>query len=257
MTKYQRFIPLFTALAIWFLAEFVLWSPQFFYIILILEILLVVLSVRYLNNHSKKYWLLFIIFPVLFLLSFSFYAAIVISNFWIQLIYLLITIFIFLYLRDFYYYSLHLLGTEAETKWGTKLDNLLISGSFLIAFATAAVLFHLSAFITWPLYLSLTILAIISWLLFVQFRPLKSQKDWPVGGLSLINALILTEFAWVFSLLPLNFNILALFLAIIYYLGLMILRLDNSHSLNRRTLKLPLVLTIIAILLLFLTARWL
>ncbi len=255
--KYKSFIFVLIPVVIWLLAEAFLIRPRIFYFILSLCLLLIVLSIKYINNKHKEYWLLFTIFPILFLLSFFFYAAIVVSNFWIQSIFLLVIVFIFLYLRDFYYYSIQLEHSQAELKWLTKLDNLLISGSFLIAFASAAVLFRLSAFITWPIYIMLPIWAIIVWLLFVQFKPLKVPGSWSVSGLALINTLIITELAGILVLLPLNFNILALFLAIIYYLGLMIMRLAESDSLSSRALKLPLILSSIAILFLFLTARWL
>lgn len=252
--KYQRFIPLITPLLIWLLAEVFLAQPKFFYSSLTLSILLLVLSVKYINDQRRKYWLLFIVSPVLFLFSFFSYAAIIADYFWIQIIYLLIVWFTFFYLRNFYYYST---SAEAEIMWSAKLDNLLISGGFLTVFAAAAVLFDLSAFINWPLYFMLPSWALVVWLLLIQFRPLKPDNYWPTRDLIPISILILTELAGVFSLLPLNFNILALFLAIIYYLDLTIIRLLVSGALNRRALKLPLILSFIAILFLFLTANWL
>ena len=250
----KRFIPIITPLIIWFLAEMFLFRPSFFYLALTISLFLIVLSIKFIGKNNKKYWLLFISSPVLFLLSFFFYATIIVGNFWIQLLFLLVVWFIFLYLRSFYYYSIQ---KEAEIGWTEKLENLLISGSFLTAFTSAAVLFDLSAFITWPLYLMLPLWALIVFLLFIQFKPLKRSGSWLIKYLILVSVLILAELAGAFSLLPLSFNILALFLAIIYYLILMIIRLSVSGGLNRRALKLPLILSGLAILIVFLTARWL
>jgi hypothetical protein len=79
----------------------------------------------------------------------------------------------------------------------------------------------------------------------------------PSKSLILIGALILTELAGILSILPLDFNILALLLALMYNLILMIIRLDSSNKLNSRILKIPLILTFFLISLLFITARWL
>ena len=59
------------------------------------------------------------------------------------------------------------------------------------------------------------------------------------------------------SIAPWQINILALFLAIAYYLSLIIIRLKARGGLNRRAVRLPLILSALAIFLLFLTARWL
>jgi len=253
--KYKRLIPLFSAVAIFILAEVFLAYPQFFYISLATALLVVFLSVKYLSSRSKPYWLFFTISPALFLTGFFFYSSVITGNIWIQTIFFIIAWFVFMYLRSFLYYSSN--RDSQGVSWQSKLDNLMISGGFLTAFSTSAVLFDLSAFITWPFYLMLLLWAFIAWLLLVQFKPLKSQGTWPIGGLVLINVLVLTELAAVFSFLPLNFHILALFLAIIYYLSLMIVRLEFSSKLNHRALKLPLILSALAILLLLLTARWL
>ncbi|MFA6994977.1 MAG: hypothetical protein WC249_01030 [Patescibacteria group bacterium] len=252
--KYKRLIPLIVPVLVWLLAEVFLAQPKFFYFSLTFSVLLLILGIKYISGQSRKIWSLFIISPVLFLLSFLTYTAIIVNYFWIQTIYLLVVWFTFFYLRNFYYYSTNL---EDRAVWMAKQDNLLISGGFLTAFATAAVLFDLSAFITWPIYVMLPLWALVVWLLLIQFRPLKPDNSWPVGGLIPISVLILTELAGVFSLLPLNYNILALFLAIIYYIDLMIIRLIISGALNRRALKLPLILSFMAILFLFLTASWL
>lgn len=257
--KYKRFIPLITPLLIWFLSQAFLLKPGFFYSALAFGTLIIIFSVKLIaSREGNKNWPPFIIAPLLFFLSFSTYITIIVSHFWIQVIFLLIVWFLFTYLKHLYYYWTRSSPEyESKLEQGVKLDNLLITGGFLTAFATAGVLFGLSAFLNWPLGLMLPVFVLIIWLLFIQFLPLKKISWRQTGGLLTINVLILTEFAWVFSLLPLNFNILALFLAIAYYLTLIVVRLNWSGGLNRRALKFPLILSAIVIILLLLTARWL
>jgi len=251
---HKRFIPLLSPLAAWLLCEAFVFNVSFFYASLSLSSLIIIFSVRYIMHEKNSAWFLFSISPVLFFLSFAGYAAVTISHFWIQACFLLIIWFLFLYFRNLYYYSNY---PEHEEEWSEKLINLMIAGGFLISFSSAALVFVLPAFLGWPLWYMLPALIIISALLFFQFRGLHNHKLKPKTSLVLINILILAEFAWIFSLLPLNFNILALFLAIAYYLGLTIIRLDASSNLNRHAVKIPLLMSLAAIALLLLTSRWL
>ena len=252
--KYQRAIPVLAPLLIFLLSESFLGWPKLFYISLTLGGLLIILGVKYIIGRGPLFWPSFIIAPLLFFWSWSVYAAMIVGNFWIQMIFLMIFCFLFSYLRTLYYYVAPRPGQPAE---GEKFDNLLISGGFLTAFAAAAVLLDLPAFLNWPLYIMLPLWALLIWLLLIQFRPFKVGPSWPAGALTTLSVLALTELAGVISLLPLNFNILALFLAVAYYLCLMVIRLQARGNLNRRALQLPLILSALAILLLFLTARWL
>jgi len=253
--KYQRLLPLLTPFLIWLLSQGFLLEPRFFYSSLALGVLLIILSIRYLVPKDQGFWLPFIIPPILLFISFAAYTAIIVGNFWIQLIDILLVWFLFSYLRNLYYY---LAGGDAQPQWADRLDNLLMSSGFLTAFAAAAFLFDLSAFITWPIYFLLPALALLGGLLFWQFRLLPKPKN-PLAAMWLpaLSVLVLTELSLVFALLPLNFNILALFFAIFYYLGLVIIRLAESGNLRRRTIKLPLILGTAIILALLLTARWL
>jgi hypothetical protein len=253
--KYQRFIPLITSLLIWLLSELFLTQAKLFYITLAVGGLLIIFSVKLIVGRQPLFWPSVIIAPLLFFVAWTSYAAIIIGNFWIQLIFLLVVWFIFAYLRNLYYYAAALSATEPSV-WSVKFDNLLIAGSFLTSFAAAAVLLDLPAFVNWPWFVMLPVWALVVGLLLIQFQPFKPGQ-WPVGGLLILSVLALTELAGVFSLLPLNFNILALFLAIAYYLSLIIIRLKARGGLNRRAVRLPLILSALAIFLLFLTARWL
>ncbi len=251
--KYKRLIPLIVPLLIWISGQLFLRWSGLFYSVLALGALVIILSVKYLAGRERSDWPLLAIAPILFFLNFSGYIAIIIGSFWVQLLLILIAWFLFVYLKNLYYYFTR---KESESFFENKLDNLLIASGFLSVFAAATVLFSLPIFIAWPIWATVLILAAIIWLLFIQFMPLKKIRPEQAKVLILISVLGLTELAWGLSLLPLKFHLLGLFLAISYYLALSIIRLHLRGALNRRVLKLPLILSAIAFILLFLTARW-
>lgn len=248
----KRLIPIITPIIIYLFSQAFLWQPNLFFPGLALGSLVIILSVRYAMTKHQEDWLLFVSAPVLFWLGFSGYAAIIVNHWLIQSVFLLELWFIFVYLRDLYYYS-----NQSEAEWSPRLDNLFMAGGFLTIFATAAVFFALPSFLTLPVGLSFLALLLILGLSLSQFFANKKEHwrhSFPVFAVALLS---LVELAGVLSLLPLNFNVLALFLAFIYYFGLTVIRLYHSGSLNRRAIKLPLWLSALALLALLLTARWL
>ena len=239
---------------IWLFGQIFLRRPDLFYSALALGALIIVLSVRHLAGVEKRDWLLLAIAPILFFLNFAFYISIIIMSFWVQALLILIAWFLFVYLKNLYYYFVH---QESKPVFEDKLDNLLIVGSFLSVFAAATVLFSLPIFITWPVWATVLILAVIVGLSFLQFMPLNKMKPEQAKILIIVSVIALAELAWGLSLLPLRFHLLGLFLAVGYYLTLTIIRLHLRGALNREALKLPLILAAIAFITLFITARWL
>lgn len=254
--KYKRYIPLITPILIWLLSQAYLAKAELFYSSLAVGVLLIVLSVRYIAYQTHDNWLLFVIAPILFFLSLASYVAIIISSFWIKVIFLVTIWYLFLYLKNLYYYF-NSNDQEVVEKRVASLDNLVIAGGFLTLFATSAVWFGLPAFLSWPPLHTLPALALVMLLLFVQFSLFSPNQSRPLGSTAFLIVLLLTEIAWGLSLLPLNFNILALFMSINYYFGLTVLRLKWSGSLNRGSIQLPLILSATAMFFLFITSRWL
>jgi len=250
--KQRRWPILAVPLLLWLLSQVFLRQPGLFYAVLALGTLIIVLGLRLIVRPVSQDWTLFLIAPVLLFLSFSGLAAILLGAFLIQAIFVLEFFFVFSYLRDVYYHFYY-----PAPVWREKLDNILMAGGFLTVYAAAAVWFGLPVFLSLPLWLMLPALAVLIALLFLQFS-LFPRDNWRRSGyLSAALVLILTELAFVLSLWPLNYQLLALFLALAYYLGLTIIRLAGRANLNRRTLRLPLWLSALIIFILLLTARWL
>ncbi len=257
MKKNQHLVYFFVPLAIWLLSQSFLVFPRFFYSAVATGLLLIIAGTIELTRlDQKKYWLALSIPPSLFFLGFSLYATLIPNRwpgeFWIQLVFLLEAWFAFSYLRNLYYYLAYDAPERRE-----KLNSLLISGGFLAAFAFGASLYSLPAFVDWPLAVFLSILTPIVFLLFSQFIPFKGYRLKSEIAFLAVNTLMLVEFAGLISLLPLNYNILGFVFALAYSFELLVWRLFRRGELDRQHLKLPLVISVIITIILFLTASWL
>jgi hypothetical protein len=251
--KYRRLIPLIIPLSAWLLSQIFLIFPKIFLIIISLEVLIIIWGIRKLAGvKSKGAWLAYSVAPIFFFLSVSSYTAIIVSRWETQVAFLLTAWFLFSYFKNLYYYF-----HDGAPEYTAKLDNILVSGSFLTVFASAAVLFHLPAFINWPVIAVVLVFLPIFFLLLLQFLPFKKIKFSSAAPIIAICAVMLAELAGALAMLPLNFKILALILAIVYYFFLSVLRLHWQEKLTRRFAKYPLGLSAIIILLLLLTAVWL
>jgi len=238
---------------LWVLDEIFVFKPDFFFVALGLGLLIITFGVRRLiKKQSPKFWPIFILPLGLFYLSFSFYSAMIVSQFWIQAIFLLNAWFGFFYLQNIYYYF-----SFGAPEREAKLRRLLISGSFLSTFAIASSLYALPIFLSWPFFSLLLIFILISFGLFGQFLILEKNISSEQKIFWGIKVLILAESAGALFLLPLNYNILGLLLALIFYL---LILFDDWHTAGRlyyKNLKWPLVISALVIILILLSARWL
>lgn len=251
--NYQRLLPLALASALWLLSEIFFISAPLFYSALTLGLVLIVFSTKYLAEKNKiTHWPLLIIAPILFWLACSLYVAIIPNFFWIQIIFLIEAWFVYSYFKNLYFHLAYAAPERLE-----KIDNLLLAGGFLGVFALGSSLYGLTAFINAPFLVLLAAFCPLAVLFFVQF--LAFQKNtWPSDNhFFLIIIILLIELAGALSLLPLNFNILGLLLALIYYFLLTAWRLFQQGELNLEKMKFPLILSAAIITLLFLSSRWL
>ncbi len=251
--KLKSLCPFITALVLWLFGQTFLLYPHFFYFALFLGGLLIIFSVKYLaGKNEKKRWPLLTLSPLLFFLSFSWYVALIFNYYWIQFIFILIAWFVFAYLRNLYYYL-----TYQAPEREQKVDSLLLTGGFLTIFAVASVLYGLPIFLSWPFSILILIFIPISFLLFIQFLSLRKIAFKTHSLFIILEVVVLAELAWALSLLPLNFNILGVILAIFYYLLLTILRFRLNNEPLGRNLRLPLIFSLIILIILLLTSRWL
>ncbi len=251
--KNNNFILFLVPFFLWVLDEIFLFRPEFFFVSLGLGFLIIALTVRtLLKSNRAQFWPLFIITPALFYLSFSFYSTILVSQLWIQIIFLLNAWFIFSYLRNIYFYF-----SFGAPEREIKLKRLLSSGAFLSTFALGANLYGLPIFLSWPFVLLWLAFVVLSIALFGQFLMFADKINREQKIFLGINILLLAEFAGILFFLPLNYNILGLSIAIVFFLLTLINDWRETDQLVWKNLRYPVIISSIMIIFIFLSARWL
>jgi len=250
MSKKINFIFLLSLL-IWLLSQAFILKPNLFFVSLTLSSLAIIIVTRKIVcQRQAPFWPLLAVNPLLTYLSAAFYCAILINQILIQFILVFVAILIFSYFKNiYYYYSFGAPEREA------KLRKLVIVSSFLSFFAAAATLYALPIFLNfsfWLIYVWLTAIGVI---FFLQLSILSIRKNhhWLMKS---VNIIILSELSGVLLLLPLNYNVRALLLAIFFYL---LMLLDNWHYEDRLTfkqIKWPLLIALIIVFIILFFARW-
>lgn len=253
MTKKSLYLIL-APFSLWILNEIFIFQPNFFFVSLSLGFLIIALSVKGImkGNNSSKFWPVFMLTPVLFYLSLSFYSGILVSKFWIQIIFILNVWFVFAYFRNLYH---HFYFSTPESE--AKLRRLLKSGSFLSTFALAATLYGLPIFLSWNFALLLLLFIATGFVLFGQFLIFSKNIDREQRIFLFLNILTLAEFAGVLFFLPLNSNTLGLIVALVFYLLTVFNDWRQENRLNFKNIKWPFIIMSVIIILILLSARWL
>jgi len=253
---YQRSIPILVPLSVWLLCQLVLWRSDFLFLAISWGTLIITLGVKYIFSVNKSDWPLFLTAPLLFFFSFLAYATIIINRPLIHFIFLTILLFLFFFFRNLYYYSLKVEPNRAGTYTNQLKETIFIGGN-LSVFAGSAFLFGLPAFLNLSIIYLLLMMGVMIVLSYIQ-TIIGFGLAWSkIGRLFLINALLTVELAAVLYLLPLNFNIIALFLGVFYFLGITIIYLFAHDNFNRHSFKGPLTLGVVVIVILLFSSRWL
>lgn len=238
---------------LWCLNQLYVFEPSLFFVSLSFGLLVIAFFVRLLIvKNSKDFWPKYILTPSLFYFSFSFYSAILTSQFWIQVIFLFNAWFIYSYLKNIYYYF-----SFGAPEREIKLKKLLLSGSFLSVFTLAATLYGLPIFLNWSFFLLLLIFIIFSLAIFGQLLIFSKEIDSNQKIFLGINTLILAEFSGVVFLLPLNYNVLGLLVAIVFYLLMLFNNWRLEDRLTFNILRWPLIIASLIFIIILLTSRWL
>lgn len=250
---YIRFLPLITSVVVLFFLELFFFYPKAFYVSLALAGLSIFFAVWQFARISfiyKKWWN-FLILPLILTIAGSVYSLTIFGNFIIQILFIVIFIFIYFYLRFSYYY----LAQPALFK-EFIFENISSYGNFLAFFFAAAAVYSLQSFLNIPVWLLMIALLAIAALAIYQL--LWAAKITVSGRYVyiLIICLILSEMGWAVSLLPVNYNIAGLVLAICYYILTGLAKLYLFGRLNGKIVKKYLLFGFASIFLVLLTARW-
>lgn len=255
MFKDIKILPLVIPLIVFFFLECFIIFPGFFYVALVfinLAILHVTIQITK-QSESGEAWYNFFILPSFFATSAACYS-IILTNSWImQFIFILTSIFIYLYFKQIYYYLI-----LPKRYKNNALENFSSYGNFLVMFFSFSVVYGLQSFLNIPIHLLILILIPVIWI--VSYQVVWTNKiNMREGAVFiLINTLILTELAWTASFLPQSYNTVGLIMAICYYMVTGIVRFSLSQKLKdiRNKAKQYLVFGVACILIILLTSKW-
>jgi hypothetical protein len=242
-------LPLFT----WLLAQSYLIWPEFFYIAFLLSAAAIIATTFLLRQAGPKIaWYLPAILPLVFLFSAAVYISFSTNQLLIQLLFLVILVFQFNYFKSLYYFwNRPDLYSEGDMKI-TKAYS-----SFLTVFWLAANIYGFQSLLNfeiWPMLLLFIVLVLT--LIYVNLKT-DSHDSKVVWQFSVLITLVVTEVAWVFVFLPLNYNVSGLVVAIIYYLISNLVNLYLQNALTSKKIKLYITLSSIGLAILLFTASWL
>lgn len=250
----NRFLPLFIPIIVFLFLELFYFRPNLVYVVVVFIALTFLFSLRQfirVSGERTGVWN-FIILPLSFTLGLVLFSVMVTGKLFVQLLFILDLIFLYIYLKHVYYYL-----TKSSYYKKHALENISSYGNFLVAFMFFSSIYGLQSFLNISVWILMLIVVVITALIVYQVIWI-NRIDLRQGSFYIIlSCLVLVEIAWALSFLPLSFYLLGLVLAICYYMLIGIIRYHLLGNLNRRLVKLYLVSGLAAILLIFLTARWL
>lgn len=260
---YNRFIPNLTALITLFGMEFFLYWPDSIYwnfSLITLIYLFACIQISRITFQDKRWWI-YLILPIGLTLSVcSFLTLLDTDN---KIIFhsliLIDTIFIFWYFKALYIYLTHNLNESS-----LNMENLSIYGNFLAVFFGSSALFGFYLFLTLAIEILILSLGIFIALLTYQLVTVLSslhhaqeKNEIDIKKFIFFYTLISLEIAVCIVFLPFSYLILALIFTLFYYNLIGLSKRYILGSFNNKSIKLYLILSLISILLIIATTRWL
>jgi len=241
-------VPVLAFIGLQFLAIQTAW---FYYLLIFCN--LIIFSLYYFAQAAKitKDWFKVLALPLLFLNSTILYSSILTNNSLIQLIYLFFLLALFIYLRNLYIYFFKPLKYKSQS-----LENANFLISFIVIFYSVGGILSLKNFIDLDLWQIIIPISIILFLMLFQlfwFYKIKFKNNL---FFSIIIAFTLTEIVLASTYLPHTYSIIGLIIAILFYVSVGLSLLELTYKLTRKQVKIYLSLSIISLLLIFLSSSW-
>lgn len=253
MNNKYRTILMFSILSL-VLFELIYFFPNLFYYFLIILNILLFISVSYLvkgieeNNIRVKIFIL----PFFLINSALFYAIISVSSLLIQTVFVFSSLLLFFYLRSSYLYYF-----KPLKKTIFRLEELGFFVSFLVWLFFLVSVFGLKNFLNLPIWqIDLILSPVLLILLLDLFWINKIQIK---NNLYILILILLTqiEIVTVIYFLSFSYLILALIVAIIFYSSVGVFLNFSKEEVNRGNIRYYINFSIISLLLIFLSSRWL
>lgn len=252
--KYNRFLPLFVPLFVFILSEVFYFNTRLIYVVTVFVFLLFLFTVRQFVKASKlkEEWWNFLILPSMFYLGSVVLSTMIPSRAIIQLIIVLNTVFLYLYLVTIYYFLIN-----KDSYKDNSLENISSYGNFLAFYFTASAIYGLQSFLHISIWMLMLVFIVASALIIYQVMWANKINDKVGFFYLLILSLVLVELAWSVSFLTLNFYILGLIIAVCYYILIGLVRFYLLKKLNKKLVKMYLIFGFSSIIIVLITARWL
>lgn len=249
----NRFLPLLIPLLVFLLQEIYFFYPRLIYVTAALAVLLVFFVVWQFGRASivDSQWWNYLILPAIMSVAVMAYSVFISAKPVIQLLFIFNLVFLYLYLRQVYYYLLNPLAYAVFS-----LENISSYVNWLVFFLLASMLYGLASFLNLPI--SWLMLIMIGAAVLLVYQIIWVNKIEFKAGLPyiLISCLILVELFWSISFLPFNYNIAGLALAICYYVIIGLVKNHLLEQLDAVKVKMYLILGSISLFLILLTAKW-
>lgn len=251
--KKSRLAVIVYPLIIWLLAQsFFIWPSLFYFSVITAVLVTVFLAFLLKKPEIRKPWWFFAVLPVLFLLAIFIYSSLQINWLFIQFLFFILAVFLFSYYKEVYY-----LANRFDLYDEAHQTTLTAYGSFLTIFFLAANLYGLQSFLNltvWPMFIIFALAILVINYFNLETEEGESKSIWQF---SVIGTFILLELALVLVFLPLNYNVAAAVLGIIYYLFISLNKLYLQKALSAKKIKLYLIISYVGLALVTLSARWL
>ena len=252
--KNARLSILITPFATLALLEFYYFQPSYIYLVLVLGNLLIAFSlwnaVR-VSDINKEWWN-FSILPMMFFSGVIAYSTMLRQSLVLHGWFLVASILIFYYLKFCYYFLLKPFFYKVSS-----IENFSSYLNFLSFFLFASTLYGMQSFLDMPTLPMVLALLLVSCLLVYQIFRANNFKIKNSLAYLIVGPLSVAELGWAISYLPANNNVSGLILAILYYMQVDLIRFQLSGKLDRAKVKLLIIFSLVSVLIILLTARWL
>jgi len=234
----------------WLGWQLILIFPYYLWILVVASGLLLI-PVSFEASGRRFSWLTFYIFLNLILLLASFYLFIsLIASPWVLR-------FLWILLIWYFYYYFWEIKKKIVSGDNDFFSPIVMAGSLVTAFFSAASLFGLQSFLSlspWPLLGALVFVLFLNIRSFAFIQGWNRRQDlilWP------ILAVFVSEIVMLLSLMPLNYLISGILSALAYYSALNFVRLYLNNNLKKHKIRNYAWFTAVSLAIILLSARWL
>ncbi|MDD5341630.1 MAG: hypothetical protein PHC97_04335 [Patescibacteria group bacterium] len=243
------FIPLLALIGL----ELIFFDIDLIYYLGPLLLLILLYSIKFISDRrifGRQYWD-FSILPLLLFINLTFTLFIISSILFRHVLILAFSVTLFFYLENIFYSRFYEEKYQRET-----FENFSLFLNLSVFFLTAVNLNAIGIFLNAPFWLVSLILILVNSLLGIQlFWSNKITNKFRFAYLLVLN-LIALEFFWCINFLPANFYVNSAVITILYYFIWEIFKARLNEKLEAKLIWRYAVLTVILMLLLILTSRW-